>query len=269
MHKHQILFVLFPLKIKKSNIGVTLFIYYKGRNVFMKKKFLRCFLTVLLIAVPSIFIFVIIPKTSDVNTNTLFESVFTFAVCVFVVTLLVSIIFSAFYYIKIQRQLELLEKGEADVALASMKKLLFSLQGSKNKRLENICKINISAAYCDLNEYAKAQEVLDSVDTSALNNNSRFIYEFNSCLCLYYLGSFEKFIELYNEHKEAFNSYKTYKNYKDNIELLEIFYELSCKNYKAAEEKFSILSNKNLNLRLQDDVRALRTVFKELKANNI
>ena len=269
MQKSQLFTLFFHKKIKEICSSVKLFLYDKGRNVFMKKKGLKYLIIALGIAVVAILLLVVLPQTLEVNTNTLFQSAISLLVWIVVITLIVNIIMSTYYYIKIKKQLELLNEGKTHEAIDSMKKLLLSLHNPRYKRLENICKINISSAYCDLNEYGKGQEVLDSVDTASLSNNTRFIYEFNQCVLLYYLGNTEKFIENYDKNKEAFDSYKTYKNYEDNIEMLEIFYELSKKNYETAEEKFSILSNKNLNSRLRNDVRNLRDTFKEIKSKKI
>ena len=133
---------------------------------------------------------------------------------IFVLIIVGSILFNAIfvrkYQKRIHRQIALLEQGKQKEALLDMQAMLEDAQKKRMKNIVRVCRLNMTAALCDLKEYNKALGILNDLGKDKLRGNELFVYDLNLCACYFYLGRYEEGLDVYDR------SYTVFQRFKDN-----------------------------------------------------
>ncbi|MDD3570150.1 MAG: hypothetical protein PHY44_03515 [Lachnospiraceae bacterium] len=95
---------------------------------------------------------------------------------------------------KIKASVKLLENGKAKEYIEALEVLLKNIKGSYMK---NYITVSLSAGYCDLNDYEKAIELLESLTNVPLHGDLKIVQRMNLCSCYFYTHQGEKAMELY------------------------------------------------------------------------
>ena len=186
----------------------------------------------------------------------------TFAL-ILVGSLFINILFVRKYQKRIHKQIALLEAGNAQAALLDMQDMLEMAKVKKLKNIERVCRLNMTAALCDLKEYEKALELLESMDREKIKGNEEFVYDLNLCACYFYVGNYEKGLDVYDRSYTVFQRFKDNPFYGGYVAVVTIWAMLALKQYDKAHamlEKAKIKWNKE---RLYEDYKMIEERIKE------
>ena len=180
-----------------------------------------------------------------------------------VVIVLGAAFFNLFYNLSYQKKMKeavkLLEAGNAKEYIEEVESLLNTAKG---RNLKNFLTVNLSAGYCDLKEYEKAIDLLESLVDERMYGVLKMVQRLNLCVCYFYSNKGKKAMDLYESSQKEFAPFLKSKLYGGNIAILNIF---------AAIEKGELDNAKNLlksaceawdNPRLQDDYQYLEDILK-------
>lgn len=168
------------------------------------------------------------------------------------------VFFNLFYNLSYQKKMKeavkFLEAGNEKEYIEEVEALLSTAKG---RNLKNFLKVNLSAGYCDLNEYEKAIGLLESLMDEKMYGVLKMVQRLNLCVCYFYSNKGKKAMDLYESSQKEFAPFLKAKLYGGNIAVLSIF---------AAIEKGDLANAGNLlksareewdNSRLQDDYQYL------------
>lgn len=126
---------------------------------------------------------------------------------IIILMVLFNIGYNLLYFKKMKHAIQLLESCKPQEYVETMEHLL---KKAKGKGLQKILQLNLTAGYCDLKEYEKALEILESMDNSKLKGGLQLVHHINLCMCYFYTGQTEKAMALYQIPKENFAFYRKY-----------------------------------------------------------
>ena len=204
----------------------------------------------------------IISKTTNIDLDHLTNVVLVIATLVVLFTLIYNYLYTRKYRKRVMYQLELLNKHEPELALKDMQDLYQLLIKKHSKYYVNIVKLNMSAAYCDMKQYAEALALLLELSETELSGQCDFIYRLNLCACYFYLGKKKEALYCYTLNKRIFDKYHNHKLYGGNVAVVEIFALLAEKEYKQAEKLYQETKSKWNNPRLEDDYANIENFIK-------
>ena len=161
------------------------------------------------------------------------------------------------YRERVQHQLRLLEEEHPREALADMEAMWEETKGKNMKRVARLCRLNMTAAYCDLKEYEKALEVLRELSSEKLVGNEDLVYRLNLCACYFYQGREEEGLLSYASDRQVFDCYRKDKTYGGNIAVITMHALLAQDKWTEAAALLEEARKKWDFPRLQDDYRAI------------
>lgn len=179
-----------------------------------------------------------------------------------VLVILGAVIFNLFYNLRYQKKMKdaaiLLENGKAKEYIEAVEELL---KNAKGRHLKNFLTVNLSAGYCDLKEYEKAIELLESLLSVRLNGVLKMVQRLNLCVCYFYSNQGEKGITLFESSQKDFKPFLKSKLYGGNIAVLDIFVAIEKGEFIRAKELLKSARNDWDNPRLQDDYQYLEEIL--------
>ena len=146
---------------------------------------------------------------------------------------LVNILYTGRYQKKMQAAAALRAKGDAAGYLAEIEKLL---QTAKGRQLKNQLTLNLSAGYCDLEQYERAIKILEPLGQEKLRGPIRLVQRLNLCICYFYSGQNDKGLSLYQSSQKLFAPYRKTSVYGGNLAVLEMLADIEEEEYQKAAE---------------------------------
>lgn len=148
----------------------------------------------------------------------------------------------------------LLEQGKPQEYIQTVEELRHQAKG---RYLKNLFTINLSAGYCDANEYKKAIELLESLENARLYHDLKLVYHINLCICYFYDGQTDKAIALYESSQKLFRWPLAAKLYGGNIVVLDVFALIEQGEFDRAKELLTTARGTWSDSRLQADFEYL------------
>lgn len=179
-----------------------------------------------------------------------------------VLVILGAVIFNLFYNLRYQKNMKdaamLLENGKAKEYIEAVEELL---KNAKGRHLKNFLTVNLSAGYCDLKEYEKAIELLESLLSVKLNGVLKMVHRLNLCVCYFYSNQGKKGITLYESSQKDFKPFLKSKIYGGNIAVLGVFSAIENREFIRAKELLKYAREEWDNPRLQDDYQYFEDIL--------
>lgn len=142
------------------------------------------------------------------------------------------------------------------------------LQIIKNPSVCEITKINIGAAYCNLEDYESAKEILENIDKKHLHMQNLLVYQLDLAYVYFNLGEEEKGIEIYEEISgRILPMVKKITNKELNalIKINEVYYLAAKKDAEKAEQVYLESKELLMSAKEQKDIDKLEKRLKRLR----
>ena len=114
-----------------------------------------------------------------------------------------------------------MDSGKSNQALADMEAMQEEPMVKKSRYLTQCCDINRSAAYCRMEQYGQALDILRAMPEKNLRDRTLLVHHLNTCICLFYLGMNEEALDYYREQEKLFRDYKRDRTYGGHLALLQ------------------------------------------------
>lgn len=176
--------------------------------------------------------------------------------------LLISGLLYNYFYIRKYRkrvinQIWLLESGKPEIALNDMISMHEEATSKGAYRLAHLAKLNMTAAYCDLNKYEEALDILLELSSVKFEGIENLVYRINLCACYYYLGNEEGGNLNYLLNEKLFDKYRNNIIYGGNVAVIKMMYLLANHKYKEAKSLLEQAKIKWDNPRLLNDYQLI------------
>ena len=185
------------------------------------------------------FVMGIIAAFYEIEASTVQFFIVVCCVIYLLVTSLYYIVFMQPYRKRVMQQNADMEAGKSQTALEDIKAMQEEPLVRRSRYLTQCCQINLSAAYCRLEQYDRALEVLNAMPEKKLKERVRLVHHLNTCICLFYNGTEQEALEYYRTHEKLFHAYRNDRQYRGNLVMLKCW-ALSAQG--KLEEAHEILS---------------------------
>lgn len=212
------------------------------------------------------FVLLAIQSIFDIPNHVFNKIVIIAFVAVIIISIVVNVIFVQKYQRRVHKQIKLLESGKQKEALFDMEQMLETAQRKKMKNVERICRLNMTAALCDLKDYSRALKILEDMDTSELKGQEEFVYDLNLCACYFYLEKNEEGLDVYDRSYTVFQKFKDNPVYGGYVAVVTIWAMLALGEYDQAEYMLSKAKEKWDLDRLYEDYRMIEMRLGEKKS---
>lgn len=165
-----------------------------------------------------------------------------------------NIFYNRYYLKKMKATVPLLEAGCAEEYITEVEAMRHRAKG---RFASSMLTINLSAGYCELKQYDKAVELLESISNVKLPGNLKLVHRLNLCLCYFYQNQTDRAMRLYESSQRVFQPYRNGKLYGGNIAVLDIYAAIGAKNYARAANLLQTARNTWNDPRFTDDYRYL------------
>ncbi len=175
----------------------------------------------------------------------------------FLAIVLGAIIFN-FLYVRpfrkrVYRQSALLEAGKPDEALADMEQMMEDPRVQKMKYMKRLCRLNMTAAYCDLHQYEQAMVIFQELSAEKLCGMEELVYHLNLCICYFYQGQEEEGLLHYHLSQKLFDTYRQNKFYGGNVAVVTMWAMMAQGENAQAEDLLEKTRKKWDKASLQED----------------
>ncbi len=165
-----------------------------------------------------------------------------------------AVLFNLFYVRNYQKKMKaaaaLLDSGKTDEYI----KVVGALRrNAKGRYLKNLFIVNLSAGYCDLKEYGKAIELLESLSDERLYGILKLVHRLNLCGSYFYNHQPEKAMAMYMSSQKEYGPYRESKMYGGYIAVLDVFAAIEIGELSRAKELLEAARGSWNNPHLQDD----------------
>ena len=179
---------------------------------------------------------VLIQHMFDIDQHLLLTLLFLTGAVIILGTLLFNLLYIRPFRKKVYQQIALLEEGRADECLTQMESMLKEAQKKKLKQIAQLCRLNMTAAYCDLKQYDKAMEILEELSQEKFSDAGQLVFRLNLCACYFYLGQQEQALLTYQKSSKLFDLYRKSKTYGGNIAVVTMRTQIAQGQYDQAAE---------------------------------
>lgn len=131
----------------------------------------------------------------QVSEKDFLRNYFIFAPIVVVLVMGINLFFARRKY-QVLNKLTPLAKTDPQKYIEEAEK---QLQIIKNPMVREVVKVNIGAAYCNLDDYEQAKEILEKIQRKHLSIQNLFVYQMDLSYLYFNLGEEEKGIEAYEQ----------------------------------------------------------------------
>ena len=154
----------------------------------------------------------------------------------------VSIAIDLLWYRAFNQQLKalrpiLLEERDPDRYIQEISALL---EGKKSPHLRGVLLINLSAAYCEKQEYDTAKALLLQIDPKKLSSVNRLIYWAVLAYVQFYLREDKQACTILNQHEKAFAKFAESPQLGGILAILDIFKKLYADDKAGAKARLEI-----------------------------
>ena len=155
---------------------------------------------------------------------------------------------------EMSQAINLLNEGKTEEYMVRVSELERKVKG---KALKNLMRLNLTAGYCDLKEYEKALEILETLRKEKLKGDVELVWRLNTCLCYFYTGRTKEAMQLYNESKAFFSASKKKGLHVPNIAILDMLAMIHDGRKKEARQYLEFAREKWPQIRLEEDYRMI------------
>ena len=155
---------------------------------------------------------------------------------------------------EMSQAINLLNEGKTEEYMVRVSELERKVKG---KALKNLMRLNLTAGYCDLKEYEKALEILETLRKEKLKGDVELVWRLNTCLCYFYTGRTKEAMQLYNESKAFFSASKKKGLHVPNIAILDMLAMIEDGRKKEARQYLDFAREKWPQMRLEEDYRMI------------
>lgn len=155
---------------------------------------------------------------------------------------------------EMSQAINLLNEGKTEEYMVRVSELERKVKG---KALKNLMRLNLTAGYCDLKEYEKALEILETLRKEKLKGDVELVWRLNTCLCYFYTGRTKEAMQLYKESKALFTSSKKKGLHVPNIAILDMLAMIEDGRKKEARQYLDFAREKWPQMRLEEDYRMI------------
>ena len=155
---------------------------------------------------------------------------------------------------EMNQAINLLNEGKTEEYMVRVSELERKVKG---KALKNLMRLNLTAGYCDLKEYEKALEILETLRKEKLKGDVELVWRLNTCLCYFYTGRTKEAMQLYNESKAFFSASKKKGLHVPNIAILDMLAMIEDGRKKEARQYLDFAREKWPQMRLEEDYRMI------------
>ena len=155
---------------------------------------------------------------------------------------------------EMNQAINLLNEGKTEEYMVRVSELERKVKG---KALKNLMRLILTAGYCDLKEYEKALEILETLRKEKLKGDVELVWRLNTCLCYFYTGRTKEAMQLYNESKAFFSASKKKGLHVPNIAILDMFAMIHDGRKKEARQYLDFAREKWPQMRLEEDYRMI------------
>lgn len=166
------------------------------------------------------FVIGIIAALFEIEASTVQFFIIVCCVIYLLVTFFYYLVFMQPYRKRVIQQNADMEAGNLETALEDIKAMQQEPRVRRSQYLTQCCQINLSAAYCRLEQYDRALEVLNAMPEK-LKEQVQLVHHLNTCICLFYSGTEEKALAYYHTHEKLFHAHRKDRNYKGNLAVLK------------------------------------------------
>lgn len=153
------------------------------------------------------------------------------------------------------------KKGEYREFLDGMEKLF---RQTKDKRVKDIIRMNLSAGYLEIGEYERALITLKEIDEKNIKSEKeKLVYNINLFLSLVRTNQTEEGETLYRENYYLFENNKHDKEYGGSIALIKILIDMIKGDYKKAKIRLYETKNNWQEPRFVDDFKELEEIIEK------
>lgn len=202
----------------------------------------------------------ILKNALDIDDSAFWRYYFTGGIAAITAAALWNLLYTGRYQRKMKEAAALRGKGDTAGYMAAIEKLL---QTAKGRQLKSQLKLNLSAGYCDLEQYEQAIAILEPLGQEKLRGPIRLVQRLNLCICYFYSGKTDKALALYHNSQKLFAPYRRTPVYGGNLAVLEMLADIEEGEYpKAAELLRQARSSWNIP-RLYDDYQYVEHRLRE------
>lgn len=167
----------------------------------------------------------------QISDNALWQYYLILSGIVLVGTVVFNLFYNFYYQKKMKAALQLYKAGRTEEYIAEVESMRCRAKG---RFANNLLTINLSVGYCELKQYDKATELLESLSNVKLPGVFKLIHRINLCLCYFYQKQTDHAMTLYEDSQKIFDPYRNGKLYGGNIAILDIYAAISVKDYTRA-----------------------------------
>lgn len=189
----------------------------------------------------------------DIDKKTFQIAVYLLCVVIVLGTIIVNLLYTRPFRKRVCGQSALLEAGKPAEALADMKQMLEDPRVQKMKYMKRLCRLNMTAAYCDLHQYDQAMEIFRELSTEKLCGREELVYHLNLCICYFYQGQEEEGLLYYHLSQKLFDAYRQNKFYGGNVAVVTMWAMMAQGETAQAEELLEKAKKKWDKPSLQED----------------
>ena len=164
---------------------------------------------------------------------------------------------------EMNKAIRLLNEGRAEEYIAIVEKLE---RNAKTTAMRNLLRLNLTAGYCDLQEYDQAIAILEHLGREKLNKEMELVRRLNLCACYFYNEQTEEAMALYEENRDLFEETKQKGKHQINLILLDMFTKLELGEYDEVRTILKETKKQWEGPRLEKDFRKIEARLKEYKA---
>lgn len=152
------------------------------------------------------------------------------------------------------------EEGNPDKFIEENEKLLQTMKSDYNR---TIIKINLSAGYCDKEEYETAKNILLSEPIKQVKGINKVIYYINLAYIYFRLEENQKALSILEQQKKEFSDFEKNLSLGGHITVLKIFQNIAENQLEEAQNLLTIAKDKWDDKRLLKDWEYLQTTINQ------
>ena len=195
-----------------------------------------------------------ITSALDIDKDVFLKYYIVVAILIVVGVFLYNLLYIRKHNQEMNQAINLLNEGKTEEYMVRVSELERKVKG---KALKNLMRLNLTAGYCDLKEYEKALEILETLRKEKLKGDVELVWRLNTCLCYFYTGRRKEAMQLYNESKALFSSSKKKGLHVPNIAILDMLAMIEDGRKKEARQYLEFAREKWPQMRLEEDYRMI------------
>ena len=162
---------------------------------------------------------------------------------------------------EMNKAVNLLNEGKAEEYIRIVEKLQVN---AKTEGMRNLLRLNLTAGYCDLEDYETAINILEELRRKKLRGEMDLVWRLNLCYAYFCNGDNDVAMEIYEENEAKFEEAKAKGKHQVNLMILEMFVMMERGQYVEARKMLKDMKRDMDIPRLQRDYKLIDARLNEL-----